>query len=152
MAQPGRPGGVLVENGGALLGRATTLNCASGCTFTLSGGVADISVSGGPGGGAPVDAQYWTGAAHVDLSAEKNLGALATGLVINTAGVPSAYGGTSCTNQFPRSLSASGAATCATVANTDLASAIITVNGETCTLGGSCTIAAGGTGSLLESR
>jgi hypothetical protein len=29
---------------------------------------------------------------------------------------PSAYGGTSCTNQFPRSLDASGAATCASVA------------------------------------
>lgn len=64
----------------------------------------------------PLGAQYWTGAADADLTAEKNLGALATGLVINTSGVPSAYAGTSCTNQFPRSLNASGAATCASVA------------------------------------
>ncbi len=35
------------------------------------------------------------------------------------------YAGTSCTNQFPRSLSATGAATCATVANTDLANSTI---------------------------
>jgi len=39
--------------------------------------------------GAPSDARYWVGAAHAGLSAEHNLGALATGLVINTAGVPS---------------------------------------------------------------
>jgi hypothetical protein len=40
------------------------------------------------------------------------------------AGNYSAYAGTSCTNQFPRSLNASGAATCASVANTDLAGSI----------------------------
>jgi hypothetical protein len=71
---------------------------------------------GGGGGGAPTTAQYWVGAADGTLSAEKNLGALSTALVINTAGVPSAYAGTTCTNQFPRTLSAVGAATCASVA------------------------------------
>ncbi|HVP49645.1 MAG TPA: hypothetical protein VMT56_00335 [Candidatus Bathyarchaeia archaeon] len=42
----------------------------------------------------------------------------ATGLVLSTTstGALTAYGGTSCTNQFPRSLNASGAATCASVA------------------------------------
>jgi hypothetical protein len=95
-------------------------------------------------GGAPTAAQYWTGAADATLSAEKNLGALATGLVINTAGVPTAYAGTSCTNQFPRSLSASGAATCASVANADLVNAATTVNGTTCTLGSTCTVTASG--------
>lgn len=40
-----------------------------------------------------------------------------TGLVLgNGASAPSAYAGTSCTNQFARSLSALGVATCATVA------------------------------------
>lgn len=77
--------------------------------------------SGGPGGGAPTGAQYWVGAADAGLSAEKNLGALATGLVVNTAGTPSVYAGTSCTNQFPRSLDASGAATCASVGAADIA-------------------------------
>ncbi len=42
------------------------------------------------------------------------------------AGGTSAYSGTSCTNQFVRSLSAAGAATCATVAATDLASTAVT--------------------------
>jgi hypothetical protein len=45
--------------------------------------------SGGSSGGAPTDAQYWVGAADATLSAEKNLGVLSTGLVKNTAGVPS---------------------------------------------------------------
>jgi hypothetical protein len=48
----------------------------------------------------------------------------ATGLVISTTttGAHTAYTGTSCTNQFPRSLSAIGAATCASVANDDVTS------------------------------
>lgn len=80
----------------------------------------------GGGGGAPANAQYWVGAPDGTLSAEKDLSALATGLVINTAGTPSAYGGTTCVNQFARSLNASGAATCATVQTTDVVS---TLNG-----------------------
>lgn len=40
----------------------------------------------------------------------------------NGSGGFGAYAGASCTNQFPRSLSASGAATCASVSYTDLAS------------------------------
>lgn len=100
----------------------TTVTCAddSGritCTFTT---------------GAPASAEYWVGAADATLSAEKNLGALGTGLVINTGGTPSAYGGTSCTNQFPRSLNASGAATCATVSLTaDVTGATPIANGGT---------------------
>jgi hypothetical protein len=56
----------------------------------------DCTPAGGGGGGAPTTAQYWTGAADATLSAEQNLGALGTGLVINTGGVPSIYGGSSC--------------------------------------------------------
>lgn len=52
-------------------------------------GASDYSAGGGGGGGAPTDAQYWVGAANGTLTAEHNLGALATGLVKNTAGVPS---------------------------------------------------------------
>lgn len=64
-----------------------------------------------------------------------------TGLALgNGTSAFSAYGGTSCTNQFPRSLSASGVASCATVANTDLANASTTVAGQTCTLGSTCSI------------
>lgn len=65
-----------------------------------------------------------------------------TGLVKgNGASAPSAYAGTSCTNQFPRSLDLDGVATCATVANTDLASSSITVAGQAIALGGSAAIA-----------
>ncbi len=65
-------------------------------------------------GGAPTGAQYWVGAADATLTAEKNLGALSTALVVNTAGVPSAYAGVTCTTPtFLSALSAVGASTCA---------------------------------------
>lgn len=82
--------------------------------FLKRTGAAWVEVAGG-GGGAPTGAQYWTGAADGTLTNEHNLGALGTGVVLNTAGTPSAYAGTSCTAQFPRSLNASGVATCAKV-------------------------------------
>jgi hypothetical protein len=52
-----------------------------------------------------------------DLSNETALSTLATGLVIvtTTTGALSTYAGAPCTNQFIRSLNASGAATCASV-------------------------------------
>jgi len=72
---------------------------------------------------ASTAADYITGSAQSTLSAEQSLGALTTGLLLNTSsagtGTLSQYGGTSCTNQFPRSLNASGAATCATVTSGD---------------------------------
>jgi len=42
-----------------------------------------------PVGGADANARYWVGAANAGLPSAHNLGALTTGLVINTAGVPS---------------------------------------------------------------
>jgi hypothetical protein len=54
-----------------------------------------------------------TGNLNVDGTTRLNTGL--TGLSLMTSGTISAYGGTSCTNQFPRSLNASGAATCASV-------------------------------------
>lgn len=69
----------------------------------------------GGGSGAPDDAQYWVGAADATLTAEIDLSALATALVVNTAGTPSAYAGTNCTNQFLSALSAVGAGTCESV-------------------------------------
>lgn len=90
---------------------ATTANPSS--TYCcVSGTWTDCTAVGG-GGGAPTNAQYWTGAADAMLSAEKNLGALATGLVLNTAGVPSAYTGATCTApNVMRVLNASGSVTC----------------------------------------
>ncbi len=75
-----------------------------------------LIVTNPSGLGAPTTAQYWIGAANATLASAKNLGALLTGLVLNASGTPSAYGGTSCTNQFPRSLNSSGVASCASIA------------------------------------
>ena len=106
------------------------------------------------GFGSPLDAQYWVGAANATLTAEKNLGALATALVINTAGVPSAYAGVTCTNQFLRVLSAIGAGTCASVSLTaDVTGTLPLGNGGT----GSTSFTAGsvifaGTSVLAQER
>lgn len=56
-----------------------------------------------------------------------------TGLALGAGtGNFAAYGGTSCTNQFPRSLNASGAATCASVAAaTDVSGTLPVTNGGT---------------------
>ena len=59
----------------------------------------------------------------------------------NSTGGTVSYTGTSCTNQFIRSLNGSGVATCATVANADLANSAITINGASVSLGGSITVA-----------
>lgn len=67
-----------------------------------------------------------------------------TGLVKGNGGsAPTAYAGTSCINQFPRSLDLNGAATCATVQNTDLANSSVTYGTTTVALGASSTSIAG---------
>lgn len=85
---------------------------------------------------SPANATYLTKTAESGLSAEFSLGSLTTGLLLNTVsagtGTPSAYGGTSCINQFPRSLNASGAATCASVSLTaDITGTLAVGNGGT---------------------
>lgn len=60
-----------------------------------------------------------------------------TGLVLgNGASAMSAYAGTSCTNQFVRSLSAAGAATCATVSASDVSLANLSATDSTLTFSG----------------
>jgi hypothetical protein len=114
IALPVRAQGSLSAQVLRLLDRVNTWSAAQ--TF------GDVTISGtctgcSGGSGAPTDAQYWTGAANATLSAEKNLGALSTGLVINTTGVPTAYTGSTCTSgQFTSAISASGVATCGTPA------------------------------------
>ena len=67
-----------------------------------------------------------------------------TGLVNgNGTAAMTPYAGTTCTNQFPRSLSAAGVATCATVANTDLANSSMTIAGHSVALGATQAIACG---------
>lgn len=123
-------------------------------TFYVWSGGAWVSTAGA-GGGAPSTATYITQTPDAGLSAEQALNALADGVLKHASGVVaravpstdyapatsgstvllgngsggfSGYAGASCTNQFPRSLSTAGAATCASVASADLA-----LTGTTCT-------------------
>jgi len=79
----------------------------------------------------------------LNVSGQIDFDTLTSALILTGAGgILAEYAGTSCTNQFVRSLSALGAATCATVANTDLANSSLTVNGTSISLGSSGTITA----------
>ena len=88
----------------------------------------------GSGTGAPADASFWTRVSEASLTNETVMGALGTGLVINTTttGVPTIYAGVTCTNQFLRALSAIGASTCASVSLTaDVTGTLPVANGGT---------------------
>lgn len=104
---------------------STTNGLTSGLTITASGNtVTYTSASSGiltvPGGG--------TGANSL------------TGLVLgNGASAMTAYAGASCTNQFPRSQSASGAWTCATVGAADVSLANLSATDSTLTFSGTYT-------------
>ena len=90
------------------------------------------ALDGGSGSGGNLTAEYWIGAADATLTGAHDLSGLATGLVLNTAGVPSAYTGIDCTNQFPRDVSASGVGTCASVAlGADVTGTLPIANGGT---------------------
>ena len=104
---------------GALGTRTISLPAETGTICTTGSVCSGYQASGSY---APANATYITQTADATLSAEQAMGALGTGLVKNTTttGVQSIYAGTSCTNQFPRSLDASGAATCASVASADI--------------------------------
>lgn len=116
----------VTETDGSPSVTARTLQFTNGTVTDAGNGVAAVTISGT---GAPTDAPYWTGAAVAGLSAEVSLAALATGLVINTTGTPSAYAGTSCTNQVLRLLNASGAGTCITITSAYVDSSILTSGG-----------------------
>lgn len=112
------PPGVIIYDEGADKGNAIILDCVgAGVSCAVSSAIATITIAGG--GGAPDDAGYWVDTANASLTAERNLGALTTGLVLNTVtagvGVPSAYTGATCTNQAVTALNASGGATCTTL-------------------------------------
>lgn len=107
--------GVQLQDEGVVAGQILKLNCVgAGVTCTRTGALGTMTVTGG-GGGAPTTYAYWGSGSDATLSAEINLAALSTGLVLNTAGTPSTYAGVTCTNQVIRLLSASGVATCQTI-------------------------------------
>lgn len=115
---------------GARGGVGVALPTCSGSDKLTANGTQVSCAADQTGSGAPTDAQYWVGAAHAGLSAEKDLSGF-TGLVLNTAGTPSSKAANSCTNQFPRSDSASGVWTCASIATADLPTIDISKGGTT---------------------
>ena len=82
----------------------------------------------------PTAAPFITRTPDSNLSNETALSGFTTGLLINTTGtgIPVIYGGATCVNQFPRALSAIGAATCASVGLTaDVTGTLPVANGGT---------------------
>lgn len=120
---------------------------AAGADARLPKGTTDqvltMVASGGPGSEmptwqsptfAPDSPAYWVSSGHLGLTGEQDMGTIGTGLILNTVtfgiGTPSQYAGTTCTNQFVRSLNNSGAATCNTVSLTaDVTGTLPVANG-----------------------
>lgn len=100
-----------------------TTGGVNGYGFRDNAGVIEVKNSGGSwiqiptSSTLPTNAPFWTRTPDGNLSNETALSNLATALIINTTGtgVPVAYAGTTCTNQFVRALSIAGAATCASI-------------------------------------
>lgn len=129
------------QNGNVIATTSVGSNYITGQLFTVNG----ISFSGGDT--KTITAASSTLLANNNTFSGKNIFGQATSSSFADTALGSAlaltasdgaflnYGGTSCANQFPRSLNALGVATCATVANTDLAHSTIVVNNTTLTLG-----------------
>ena len=123
------PGGI--SGGGGFTGALTSLAqygdvCGANELVVRNGADTANICAVNASGGASTAASYITQVAEAGLSNEFALGGLGNGLLLNatTTGIPTIYAGASCTNQFPRSVNASGAWTCASVANADLAGSI----------------------------
>lgn len=115
------------------------LSTCTGSNFLQwSGGLFGCAASAGSGASTTLlsDNNTWSGTnifnnisrSTTTQATTSNLAitSLTSALVqVDANGTTQEYGGTSCTNQFVRSLSALGIATCATVANTDLANSTI---------------------------
>ncbi|MEQ1917163.1 MAG: hypothetical protein ABL856_10605, partial [Gallionella sp.] len=133
-------------NGGLTATGATSTNLFGGRTTgnTLAIGSSATTTIDSAGNTQVAGTLGVTGNTTLANATSTNLAitALSAGLPIaNSNGSLSNYAGTSCTNQFVRSLNGSGVATCATVQNADLANSSITINGSSVSLGGSITVA-----------
>lgn len=120
-------GAIIYKNGGIDLtikvtGILPVANGGTGLASGTSGGIPGYTASGTLASSPALAANAFVvgGGAGATPSA-----VAITGLVKgNGASAPAAYGGAVCTNQFVRSLNASGAPTCNSVANADLAGSI----------------------------
>lgn len=117
-AQISAPLSLLVSDEGVGQGSVRTIDCTgAGLTCSVSGATATFDASAG--GGAPADATYWVKTAHAGLSNEVVLGGFPDGLLTMNSGDPDTYAGSSCTNQFPRSIDSEGAFVCDDLETTD---------------------------------
>jgi hypothetical protein len=101
----GKTGNIYIRSGGTL----------PGFYINISGWIGPFNT---PIGNVTTSATLTAGKVIVGNGTTDITLATQTGLALLASGALSAYGGTSCTNQFPRSLNASGAATCASVSLT----------------------------------
>lgn len=127
----------------ALTGTPTVPTAAPGTNTTQVASTAFVASAVATA--APTDASYLTQIPNATLTNEQAMSTLGTGLVRNTTttGVQSIFAGTSCTNQFPRALDASGAATCETVSLTaDVTGTLPIGNGGTGNTAGAATVSA----------
>lgn len=100
-----------------------TTQGANGYGIRDNGGLIQVKNSGGVWADIQTSASTITAAPFITRTLDSNLtnefalGSLGTAILVNTTttGVPTAYAGTSCTNQFLTALSAVGAGTCASV-------------------------------------
>lgn len=113
-------------------GGTLPLGGSEGDCLLLDSGTPVWGACPGAGTGAPTDAKYIVQQSNGSLSDEQALGALGSGLVLNTTttGVLSIYAGQTCTNQVIRILSAAGAATCATITSAFVDSSIALTGGH----------------------
>jgi hypothetical protein len=116
-----------------------TINSATMTTPTL--GVATATSINKVAITAPATSATLTIADGKTLTDTSGVGAV--GLLGATGGGFTAYAGTSCTNQFIRSLSTAIAATCASVANTDLTNSSVTIGSTNVALGATAATVAG---------
>lgn len=118
-----------------------TTQGTGGYGFRDNAGVIEAKNSGGSwlalptSSTLPTAASFITRVAEVNLSNETALGALATGILINTTttGLPAIYAGSGAcaANQYVTTISAIGATTCGTVAATGLTGTLPVASGGT---------------------
>lgn len=111
-------------------GASTTMQSVFGTLYV--GGAATTTIQGNTNATSTISGNLEVTGRFRDDSITSAL------LLDDSQGLAGAYGGTSCTNQFVRSVNAAGAATCNSVANTDLTNSTIALSdsNSTLTIGG----------------
>lgn len=137
-SSPTAGSGITITGTGSVIGSLTFTNAigypfpsnATSTLLTFSGGASTTAFS------ANTLAVGQTGTTSISSAGVITTPVTSALLLTSSGGAVSGYGGTSCTNQFVRSLSALGAATCATVSASDVSLANLTATDSTLTFSG----------------